>query len=99
MHNLKKMTIGCHAKMKQSVGDLAKATNRHVKVPASEVEEYVILRSVTVDPATDEPYVTLVATTRTSLRRWAEAGATSLCATDGNYKYCLLGWPIDPYSG
>ena len=55
---------------------------------------YLILRKVSVDAATNKPYVTFVATTNKSLRRWADAGEASLCAADGGYKYCLLGWPL-----
>ena len=94
MQQLKKQIIGCHAKMKQNVGDLAKASNPHVKVPVSDVAGYLIQRKISIDPATNKPKVVLVATTKKSLRRWAEAGAASLCAVDGGYKYCLLGWPL-----
>ena len=69
IQQLKKQLSGADAKQKQSVGDLAKASLPHERVPTSDVAGYLILRKVSVDAATNKPYVTFVATTKKSLRK------------------------------
>ena len=90
VQSLKKMTVGSKATMKQDVGDLASASKEFARRPVSDVAGYLAVKRISVT-AGGKPYVTLVATTKRSLHRWANS---SVCSTDGGYKYCLLGWPL-----
>jgi hypothetical protein len=88
-----KHNLGGGAAHREALGDLALETAKFCSVPTSVHKGFFCYR-VVVRTKNDKPRVVLVATTLNLLRRFASTGNDGICAADGGFKHCIMGWPV-----
>ena len=76
----------------RKLGELESKVSKHRTIPADKHRGYFVVHFVGRDSA-GKPKLTLLATTRALLTRFAE-GQDLVPQADGGFKYNLLGWPL-----
>lgn len=77
------------------LGQLEAAVAKHRAIPVNDCEGFFCVSDIGHDEG-NKPKVTLMATTRVLLKRWAGASKSSKCCghTDGGFKFNIMGWPV-----
>ena len=81
--------------LQERVGDLIRVTSKHLSTPANKHKGFFCFRAcASTGGKGGKPSVVLVATTTNLLQRFASTGPQGICAADGGFKHCIMGWPL-----